>query len=174
MSMERQGLFKFKGQEVTVVGADILVGDLAPEFVAQAADWSIVSALESTQGKVRIIGSLPSVSTSVCDRETRRFNEEAAALGQEVAIIMVSMDLPWTLRNWCAAANVDRVVTLSDHRHGEFGEKYGCLLKEPRIFRRAVFVGGLDGKVVYAEYLPVIGDEPDYPAVLATARQALA
>ena len=94
MSMERQGLFKFKGQEVTVVGADILVGDLAPEFVAQAADWSIVSALESTQGKVRIIGSLPSVSTSVCDRETRRFNEEAAALGQEVAIIMVSMDLP--------------------------------------------------------------------------------
>jgi thiol peroxidase len=174
MSMERKGILKFNGQEVTVVGADILIGDQAPEFVAQATDWSIVSALESTQGKVRIIGSLLSVSTSVCDRETRRFNEEAVALGQDVAIIMVSMDLPWTLKNWCAAANADRVVTLSDHRYGEFGEKYGCLLKEPRIFRRAMFVVGRDGKVVYAEYMPVTGDEPDYSAVLATARQALA
>jgi len=174
MSIERQGLFKFNGQEVTVVGADLRVSDLAPEFEAQAADWSIVRALESTQGKVRIIGSLASFSTSVCDRETRRFNTEAAALGQDVAILMVSMDLPWTMKNWCATANIDRMVTLSDHRHGEFGEKYGCLLKEPRIFRRAVFVVGRDGKIVHAEYMPVLGDEPDYTAVLAATRQALA
>src|SRR3972149_6141781 len=130
MSIERQGLFKFNGQEVTVVGADLRVSDLAPEFEAQAADWSIVSALESTRGKVRIIGSMLSVSTSVCDRETRRFNQEAAALGQEVAILMLTMDLPYTLKDWCAAAGVDQVTTLSDHMAGDFGQKYGTLIKE--------------------------------------------
>lgn len=174
VSLERMGVFKFNGQEVTVVGADILVGDQAPEFTAQAVDWSIVDVNESKQGKVQIIGSLPSVSTSVCDRETRRFNEEAVALGEDVAIVMISMDLPWTLKNWCAAAGVERVVMLSDHRYGEFGEKYGVLLKEPRIFRRAVFVVGRNGKVVYAEYMPILGNEPDYPAVLAAVRRALA
>lgn len=174
VSLERMGVFKFNGQEVTVVGADILVGDQAPEFTAQAGDWSIVDVNESKQGKVQIIGSLPSVSTSVCDRETRRFNEEAVALGEDVAIVMISMDLPWTLKNWCAAAGVERVVMLSDHRYGEFGEKYGVLLKEPRIFRRAVFVVGRNGKVVYAEYMPILGNEPDYPAVLAAVRRALA
>lgn len=174
VSLERMGVFKFNGQEVTVVGADILVGDQAPEFTAQAVDWSIVDVNESKQGKVQIIGSLPSVSTSVCDRETRRFNEEAVALGEDVAIVMISMDLPWTLKNWCAAAGVERVVMLSDHRYGEFGEKYGVLLKEPRIFRRAVFVVGRNGKVVYTEYMPILGNEPDYPAVLAAVRRALA
>jgi thiol peroxidase len=133
----------------------------------------MVNALVSTRGQVRVIGSLPSLNTSVCDRETRKFNEEAAALGDQIAILMVSMDLPYTLSNWCAAAGVDKVVTLSDHQHAEFGEKYGVLLKEPRVFRRAIFVVDRQGVVVYAAYMPAIGDEPDYAAVLGAAREAL-
>jgi thiol peroxidase len=133
----------------------------------------MVNALVSTRGQVRVIGSLPSLNTSVCDRETRKFNEEAAALGDQIAILMVSMDLPYTLSNWCAAAGVDKVVTLSDHQHAEFGEKYGVLLKEPRVFRRAIFVVDRQGVVVYAAYMPALGDEPDYAAVLGAAREAL-
>lgn len=173
MVQERMGIFKFQGQEVTVIGPDLKVGDMAPEFTAQAMDWKSIAALESTRGKVRIIGSLPSLSTSVCDRETRRFNQEAAALSDEIAILMVSMDLPYTLRNWCAASGVDKVITLSDHKTGEFGEKYGVLLKELRIFRRAIFVVDRDDRIVYADYMPALGDEPKYDEVLNAARAAL-
>jgi thiol peroxidase len=94
-------------------------------------------------------------------------------MSDDIVIMMVSMDLPFTLSQWCAAAGVDRVITLSDQRDAEFGEKFGVLLKELGIFRRAVFVVDPNGKIDYAEYLPKLGDEPDYEAVLEAARKAL-
>ena len=171
--VERKGLIEFRGQDVTVVGEDIRVGDQAPEFFVLTMDWTWRNALEDTQGKVRIVGSLPSLNTAVCDRETKKFNSEAGSLGSDVAILMVSMDLPWTLNQWCAAAGVEQVTTLSDHKNSEFGIKYGVLLKELRIFRRAVFVLDRSGKVVYVEYTPSLGDEPNYSLVLEAARNAL-
>lgn len=174
MSIFRKGVIKFHDEDVTVVGSDLKPGDQAPEFTAVGGDWLPVKALESTRGKVRVIGSLPSLSTSVCDRETRRFNQEASGLGDDVVIIMVSMDLPFTLKSWCGSAGVDRVLTLSDHLSGEFGEKYGVLLKEHRILRRAIFVVDRNDKIVYADYMPAIGAEPRYEEVLAAARDALA
>lgn len=173
MSIERKGLFEFRGQDVTILGEDIQVGEQVPDFSVMTKDWSWINALESQQGKIRIIGSLPSLSTAVCDRETRRFNQSAASLSSDIAILMVSMDLPFTLNQWCAAADIEQVITLSDHFHAEFGEKYGVLIKELRIFRRAVFVIDASGKAVYTEYLPALGDEPDYDAVLEAARNAL-
>jgi thiol peroxidase len=173
MTIERKGIFRFNNQDVTVIGPDLKVGDRAPEFEADTKDWTSVKALESTRGKVRIIGSLPSLSTGVCDRETRRFNESAAGLGSDIAILVVSMDLPWTLRNWCAAAGVEKVETLSDHRLTEFGEKYGVLLKEPNVFRRSVFVVDQGDNIVYVAYMPVLGEEPDYSQVLKAAQGAL-
>jgi len=173
MSSIRTGIFEFRGADAPVVCPDIRVGQQAPEFTAHGMDWSVVKGLESTQRKVRIIGSLPSLSTSVCDRETRRFNQEAAALGEDIVIMVVSMDLPYTLKNWCGAAGVERVVTLSDHTGGEFGEKYGVLLKDQRILRRAIFVVDRQGKVVYADYMAKLGDEPIYEDVLAAAKAAL-
>lgn len=172
-NIERKGIFKFAGNDVTIIGPDIQVGQSAPEFTAQLQDWSNVQALEHTKGKVRIIGSLPSLSTSVCDRETRRFNQEAAGLGENVVIIVVSMDLPFTLKNWCAAAGIDRVLTLSDHLTGEFGQKYGVLIKEHRVFRRAIFVVDAEDQVVYAAYMPVLGEEPVYTEVIEAAKKAL-
>jgi thiol peroxidase len=171
--MERTGIFQFRGVDTPVVGPDLQVGQDAPEFTAHDTGWASVKGLESTQGKVRIIGSLPSINTSVCDRETRRFNLEAAALGEDIVILMLSTDLPYALKNWCAAAGVDKVVTLSDHMHTEFGEKYGVLLKNQRIFRRAIFVVDRKGKIVYAAYMPVMGEEPNYAEVLEAARNAL-
>jgi thiol peroxidase len=169
----RTGIFEFRGQDSPVIGTDIKIGQPAPEFITHDMNWALVKGLESTQGKVRIIGSLPSLNTSVCDRETRRFNQEAAALGDDVVILMVSMDLPYALKNWCAAAGVDRVVTLSDHMSGEFGEKFGVLLQNQRILRRAIFVVDRYGDVVYATYMPKMGDEPNYEEVLAKAKSAL-
>ena len=173
MSMERHGIIKFAGSDVTIVGPDITVGQKAPEFTAAAQDWTSFKGLEDTNGKIRIIGSLPSLSTSVCDRETRRFNLEAANLGNDIVILTVSMDLPYTLKNWCAAAGVDQVKTLTDYKNIDFGPKYGVLLKEPHVFRRAVFVIDREDKVVYTDYMPTIGDEPHYDDVLNAARHAL-
>ncbi|MFL7892445.1 MAG: thiol peroxidase [Anaerolineales bacterium] len=173
MSIERQGLLKFRGQDVTIIGEDIRIGVEAPDFTVMTKEWSWVKALESQKGKVRIVGSLPSLSTDVCDRETRHFNQAASSLSSDIAILMVSMDLPFTLNQWCAAADIERVITLSDHFKAEFGVKYGVLVKELRIFRRAIFVIDRDDITVYREYLPAIGEEPDYGKVLEAAKNAL-
>jgi thiol peroxidase len=173
MTIERVGILKFAGNEVTIIGSDLVAGDMAPDFTAQAQDWSLFKGLGDTSGKVRIIASLPSLSTSVCDRETRRFNQEASNLDKQIVILTVSMDLPFTLKNWCAAAGIDRVITLSDHQNAEFGERYGVLIKEHRFLRRAIFVIDQNDRVTYSAYMPAIGEEPDYPAVLDAARRAL-
>ncbi len=173
MANVRTGIFEFRGVDAPVIGEDLRVGQKAPEFSAQNQQWETVKALETTRGKVRILGSMPSLHTSVCDRETRRFNEEAAALSDDINIILMSMDLPYMINNWCAAAGVDRVLILSDHMSAEFGEKYGVLLQNQRIFRRAIFVIDRDGKVVYADYMQKMGDEPDYEEVLSIAKAAL-
>lgn len=171
--MERKGSLQIAGSDVTIIGPDVKVGQQAPEFTAHAQDWSFVDVLSATQGKVRIIAALPSLGTNVCDTETRRFNQEAASLDPSIAIIGISTDLPYTLKNWCAAAGVDKVMVVSDHYDNNFGEKYGTLVKERRILRRAVFVVNKEGKVVYSDYMPALGEQPKYEEVLAAAKDAL-
>jgi thiol peroxidase len=173
MSIERKGLIQFGGADQTVVGPDIEVGQEAPAFTAVANDWSEIDPLAESQGKVRVLSAILSLETSVCDTETRRFNEAAAALGEDVAIFVLSHDLPFTQKRWCGAAGVDQVATLSDHKLGDFGPKYGVLLKEMRVLRRAVFVVDRGGKVTYADYMPALGVEPDYEAVLAAVKTSL-
>lgn len=173
MTYKRKGYFKLGDQALTVIGRDIVVGQKAPKFKGHTHSFETFKGLADTRGKVRIIAAVPSLETSVCDRETRRFNEEAASLGDDIVILVVSMDLPTTQKRWCGAAGIDKVITLSDHMKGKFGKKYGCLLKERRLLRRAVFVVDQNNTVVYADYMPALGDEPDYDAVLAAAKQAL-
>lgn len=174
MATERTGLIEVGGQGATVIGDDIKVGQTAPGFTAHALDWSIVHGITDTKGKVRIIAAVPSLDTGTCDRETRRFNEEAAGLDNDIVIMVVSTDLPYAQKRWCGAAGVDQVMVLSDHLAAEFGEKYGCLIKERRILRRAVFVVDRQDKVRYAAYMPVLGVEPNYDEVLEAAKAALA
>jgi thiol peroxidase len=173
MPQERFGIIRVDGKEMTVVGPDIAVGQKAPGFKGTAVDWTETPALESTAGKVRVLAAVPSLETSVCDRETRRFNEEASRLAADVHIFVISMDLPFTQKRWCGAAGVDRVTTLSDHMQAEFGTRYGCLIKERRILRRAVFVIDRSNKVVYTDYMKALGDEPKYDEVLAAVNKAL-
>lgn len=173
MSTERTGLIQLAGKDATIIGDDIQVGQIAPDFSAHALDWSVVRGLADTQGKVRIIAAVPSLDTEICDRETRRFNQEAASLSKDILIQVISTDLPFAQKRWCGAAGVDQVMVLSDHHTAEFGEKYGCLIKERRILRRAVFVVDRQGKVTYAAYMPALGVEPDYNQVLEAAKAAL-
>ena len=174
MTTERFGVIKFKGQDATVLGGDVKVGEAAPEFTVQNLDWKPFHGLADTAGKVRIISAVLSLETETCDRETRRFNQEAAALDKDIAILVLSTDLPYTQKRWCGAAGVDQVTVLSDHMTTDFGLKYGLLLKEGRVLRRAVFVVNKAGKLTYVAYMPALGDEPNYGEVLAAAKAALA
>lgn len=174
MASERFGLIQVGGKDATVIGDDIKVGQAAPDFRVHALDWSLVRGLADTNGKVRIIAAVPSLDTDTCDRETRRFNQEASSLSDDVIIEVISTDLPYAQKRWCGASGVDQVMVLSDHLAAEFGEKYGCLIKERRTLRRAVFVIDSQDRVTYAAYMPALGVEPDYEEVLEAARAALA
>jgi len=173
MPVERKGLLKVGGKDATVIGSDVKVGEAAPDFTVHTNDWELMRGIADTAGKVRILAAVPSLDTSVCDRETRRFNQEAASLGDAIVIEVISTDLPYAQKRWCGAAGVDKVMTLSDHMNGEFGEKYGALVKERRTLRRSVFVVDRAGKLVYVAYMAEGGMEPDYAAVLDAARKAL-
>jgi thiol peroxidase len=174
MVTERNDFFKLAGNFVTVLGDDVEVGQVAPGFVSMAQDWSKVNPLAESRGKVVILCAIPSLDTSVCDRETRRFNEEASALSEDIVIYVISTDLPITQKRWCGASGVDRVHVVSDVLETEFALKYGVLIRERRWMRRAVFIVGRDGRLTYVAYLPQLGDEPNYEEVIAAAKEALA
>ncbi|MEE4357934.1 MAG: thiol peroxidase [Desulfococcaceae bacterium] len=169
---EREGAVTLKGNPVTLLGNEPKVGDSAPDAELTANDLSPVK-ISSYKGKVCIISAVPSLDTPVCDMETRRFNTEADKLGDDVVILTISTDLPFAQARWCGAAGVDKVLTLSDHRSGEFGEKYGVMIKGLRILTRALFVLDRDGVIQYIQLVPEVGQEPDYEAVLSAAKKLI-
>jgi len=167
---ERDGLVTMKGNPITLMGTELQVGDKAPDFVAVDNDLNPVS-FDSFRGKVCIVSSVPSLDTPVCDMETRRFNDEAGRLGDDVEILTISMDLPFAQKRWCGAAGVDRVQTLSDHRDAAFGQAYGVLIKGLRLLARAVFVVDKEGTIRYIELVKEIASEPDYDAVMTALKE---
>jgi thioredoxin-dependent peroxiredoxin len=170
MMNERTGLVTMRGNPVVLMGDEIKAGDAAPDCALVANDLSPVR-LSSFRGKVCIIYAVPSLDTPVCDMSTRRFNEEAAKLGADVAIVVVSMDLPFAQKRWCGAAGVEAVQTLSDYRDAAFGEAYGVLLKGLRLLARAVFVVDRGGTIRYAQIVKEIAEEPGFAEVLEAAKK---
>jgi thioredoxin-dependent peroxiredoxin len=162
---ERTGLVAFKGSPMTLLGAEVKVGDKAPDF--KVVDNGMQTAtLDSFRGKVKIISSVPSLDTPVCDMETRRFNQDAGKMPDNVVVLTVSMDLPFAQKRWCAAAGVEKVKTLSDFKDRSFGPAYGMLIKELQLLARAVFIVDDQDVVRYVEIVPEIAKEPDYGRVL--------
>ncbi len=172
MTKETLGGVTLKGNPLTVIGERLKVGDKAPNFKLVANDLSTVT-LDDSAGKVRLISVMPNLSTGICDAQTRRFNEEAAKLGDEVVALAVSSEHPWNQKNWCAAAGIDRIQVLSDHMDMNFGEAYGTHVKELRLEQRSVFVIDRDGIVRYVEYVPEIAQHPDYDAAIAAVKEVL-
>jgi thiol peroxidase len=173
MTTVRNDFFKLGDNFATIFGDDVKVGDMAPEFTSMLPGWRPINPLQESKGKVIILCAVPSIDTETCDIETRRFNEEASKLSSDIVIYTVSTDFPFAQKRWCGAAGVDRVRLVSDVLETEFGLKYGLLIKERRFFRRAVFIVNREGKLTYVNYLPILGQEPDYREVIEAAKQAL-
>jgi thiol peroxidase len=167
---QRSSLVTAKSKPVTLVGNEVKLGQKAPDFEVLGNDLSPVK-FSSFRGKVCIICSIPSLDTSVCDTETRKFNEEAQNLGDDVVVLTISMDLPFAQKRWCGAAGVKNVLTLSDHRDASFGTAYGVLIKELRLLARAVFVVDKDGIIRYIEIVKELTNEPNYSSALEAVRE---
>jgi thioredoxin-dependent peroxiredoxin len=170
MSNERTGVATLKGNPLTLIGPGLKPGDAAPDFTVRKGLEDVKGS--SYNGKARIISSVPSLDTPVCDQQTRRFNEEAAGLG-DITILTISMDLPFAQGRFCSAAGIDKVETLSDYMDGSFGKAFGVLIKEHRLDHRAVFVIGSDDTIKYVEYVPEMTAHPDYDAAIAAAKALL-
>ena len=172
MAKVRQGATKLRGNPIDVTGEELRLGQKAPDFALVGQDLSDVS-MKDTAGKVRIISTVPSLDTSVCASETRRWQEEIDKLGDKVEVITVSMDLPFAQKRYCGEAGVSHRV-VSAYNDEKFGEDWGVLIKDRplrRVLQRAVFVLDRDDTIRYAEYVPEIAEQPNFDKALEVAKQ---
>ena len=161
----------FQGGEVHLEGVSLVEGAKAPDFTGVKTDlspWSLKDAGDT----VKIISSVPSLDTPVCDIQTKRFNKEASSL-KGVTVVTVSLDLPFAQARWCAAANANSHIVLSDYAERDFGKKFGTLIKELKLLTRAVFVLDKNNVVKYVQYVPEITNEPDYESAIKAAKELL-
>jgi thiol peroxidase len=159
----------FKGAPLELIGSEVVVGQKIPDFKLTANDMSDYDASKFA-GKTTIILAVPSLDTPTCSLEAKRFNKEATALGENVLVLAVSRDLPFAQKRWCAAEEVEHVVTASDYKYRNFGPGFGALIKDWDLLSRAVFVIDKTGTVQYSEYAAEISAEPNYEAALKATR----
>ncbi len=170
--IKRENVVTFMGNPLTLLGSELTVGMAAPDFSVVDNDLGPVS-LADCKGKITIISAVPSLDTPVCDMETRRFNQEAQALGDKVKVLTVSMDLPFAQKRWCGNAGVTNVQTVSDYQTASFGLAYGVLIDGLRLLARAIFVIDASGVVASVQTVPELTHEPDYAAVLDAVKKLL-
>lgn len=157
----------FAGKPVELQGEEVRVGQKGANFTAVNTDLSQFN-LSSIQGR-KLIVAVPSLDTSVCDAEVRRFNKEAAAL-DNTTVITISMDLPFAQARWCGAAGIDKVITVSDHKDRDFAFKYGAYLPNVGLLARAIFVLDEHNTVTYVEYVSEVTSHPNYESALAALK----
>jgi thiol peroxidase len=166
MAQERTGVATLKGNPITLIGPELKVGDKAPDFKVNK-NLIEQASLADYAGKVKLISVVPSLDTGVCDAQTRRFNEEAAKLGDNVVVLTISVDLPFAQSRWCGAAGIDKVVTLSDYKEHSFGKGYGVLINEIKLLMRSIFVIDANDTIQYVEYLGEMTEHPNYENAIA-------
>ncbi len=162
-----------RGKTLTLEGPELKVGDKAPDATLLKDLFTEVH-IRDTTGRVRIFNVVPSLDTSVCAVQTRRFHEEVQRL-ENVIVYTVSCDLPPAQARFCGSEGIDpeRVVMLSDYRDVSFGRAWGTLIPQLRLECRAVFVVDPQDVLRHVQYVPEIADEPDYEAALSAARACL-
>ena len=169
---ERHGAVTLGSEPQTVLGDVVEVGQQAPGFRVVSQDRS-ERKLEDYAGRPLFISVVPSLDTGICDAQTRRFDQEATALKDRVSFITVSADLPTAQKRWCNEAAAETIEVLSDHLEMNFGNSWGTHIRELRLNQRSVFIVDSEGVVRYVEYVPAIGQHPDYDAALAALHSVL-
>jgi thiol peroxidase len=158
------------GNPMAIEGNPLCIGDKAPAFTL--LDKSLkAKTLDDFADKIKLIVAVPSVDTPVCDLETRKFNDAAASLSKDVVILVVSTDLPFAQKRFCATAGIEQAITLSDHKTANFGKAYGILISDIRLLARSIFVVDKNNIIQYIQLIEEVGDEPNYEEALDAVRK---
>ncbi len=162
----------FKNNPVTLIGKRLKAGDKAPDFKCLKGLDAV--ALADTPSKARLFSVVPSLDTGVCSMQTKKFNEQLAALKDKTAAYTISLDLPFAQRRFCDSEHIANMQSLSDVHNHSFGQNYGVLIEglPLPLLSRAVFVVDKNGVITYAEYVPEVTNHPNYEAALAALKAA--
>ncbi|MBU1695231.1 MAG: thiol peroxidase [Verrucomicrobia bacterium] len=161
-----------KGQPIHTAGDLLKTGAKAPPFKLTGADLADVG-LEKFAGKKKILNISPSLDTGVCATSAEKFNREVAALAN-VVLLHISADLPFAAQRFCESHSLKNIVTLSTFRWPAFGQDYGVVITDgplAGLMSRAVLVLDAQDRVMYAQQVPEIAQEPDYAAALAAVKK---
>lgn len=168
--MDRKGIVTIHGGPLTLTGTERKPGDKAPDFTVLDGELKEFGLKDFT-GKIKVISVTPSLDTPVCDLQARRFNAEAAQLPADVAVINISMDLPFAISRFCTSAGIDKVKAFSDHKEASFGKAYGVLIKELRLLSRSIFIIDKKDVIRYMEIVPEVSEHPDYEQALVELKK---
>jgi thiol peroxidase len=163
----------FKGTPVSLIGNDLDVGDMAPTVTIVGADLEDIE-VGGAKDRVQLIISVPSLDTSTCAAETRRFNQEVGSL-DICETTVVSMDLPFASAKFCTTEGIDNLEVGSDYVNKDFGNAYGVLMEDNKLkglLARAIFVVNRSGEITYRQIVPEVTDEPNYEEVLEAIKDA--
>ncbi len=157
------------GNPVQLAGEFPAKDSQAQEFTGVRKDLSGIT-LSSLKGKRVVLNIFPSIDTAVCATSVRKFNEKAAAL-DNTTVLCVSGDLPFAHQRFCGAEGIEDVITVSVFRNPEFAVDYGVLIQDgplAGLTARAVLVVDETGRIIHAQLVGDIKEEPDYEAALAS------
>ncbi|MDX3774262.1 thiol peroxidase [Chromatiaceae bacterium AAb-1] len=159
-------------QPVELMGTELKTGQKAPSFKVVDNAFRPVS-LSDYQGKTILISVVPSIDTGTCSLQTKRFNEEVAALPADVVLLTISTDLPFAQKRYCQQEQVNNMAVLSDAVWRDFGSNYGLLIKNMGLLTRAVLIIDNQGNLVYQQLVNQLSQEPDYTDALNTLQQLI-
>ena len=162
----RMSEIKSGDRAIELLGQPAVLQQQAPDFKVADQAFKPVK-LSDFSGKTVFLSVVPSLDTGVCSIQTKKFNEEVAALPADVVVMTISTDLPFAQKRFCVQEKVDKLLVLSDAVWGDFGSSYGLRIKDMGILSRAVLIIDASGKLVYQQLVPSLGQEPDYAAALA-------
>lgn len=160
----------FLGKPLQLKGNLVKEGSPLPDCELTNAELKPVK-LSKFKGKVLLILTVPSLDTSVCSKETHRFNEEIKRFHDALSAVVISMDLPFAQKRWCEAENAKNVILLSDFKMREAGEKLGVFIPDIGLLARAVFVCDHNFVVKHVQLVKEITEEPDYTSVIKHVEQ---
>jgi thiol peroxidase len=157
----------FKGTPTTTSGVLPSIGSKVPAFILTKSDLADTTQ-DSFTGKRIVFNIFPSIDTGICALSVKRFNKEASSL-KNVAVLCISMDLPFAQSRFCGAEGLKDVITLSAFRSATFGKDFGLTITNgplKGLLSRAVVITDENSTVIYTEQVPEIAQEPDYESAL--------
>lgn len=166
---QTNNLVKAGNKFVTLLGTQVAVGEVAPDFKVVNEHFAPVKLTDFPNQNL-LISVVPSLDTGVCSLQTKRFNEEMANFSKNVTMLTISNDLPFAQKRFCKTESIDKIKVLSDAVWRDFGSKYGLLIKDMGLLTRAIFIIDQQGVIAYKELVKNISEHPDYDMALATLK----